>query len=258
MTQHTRFIPGEALGSVTHWQFPAMDILDAAAPAPLPQPTEAVEAVEAVEVVEAEPVTIVEDDVQALEALRQAAEEAGYARGLAAGLAQGVEQGRAQEAKAWQQRMEAYVQDQGQVAAQQLAQLVQSLESRLTDMQQQAAQEVLQLACDIARQVVRQEVHGNPHAVLPVVREALDMLAAEHQPTTVYLHPTDWAALETTLRSELGSSRVTWLADDSLAPGDCRVACAAASIDGSVERRWQRAIAALGLTSVWKDNHDSG
>jgi len=248
MTQHTRFIPGEALGSVTHWQFPAMDMLDAAAPAPLPQPAEVVE------VVETEPVTVVMDDMQPLEALRQAAEEAGYARGLAEGLVQGAEQGRALEAEAWQQRMEDYVQGQGQAAAQQLAQLVQKLEGCLSDMQQQAAQEVLQLACDIARQVVRQEVHGNPRAVLPVVREALDMLAAEHQPTTVYLHPTDWAALETTLRSELGSSRITWLADDSLAPGDCRVECAAASIDGSVERRWQRAIAALGLTSIWNEH----
>jgi len=248
MTQNSRFIPGEALGSVTHWQFPAMDMLDVTAPAP--------PSIKAVELVEAEPVTLVTDDIPALETLRQAAEAEGYARGLSEGLAQGVEQGRLLADQAWQQRMEDDLQNAGRAAARQLAQLVQRLEGCLSDIPQQAAQEVLQLACDIARQVVRQEIHSNPRAVLPVVREALDMLATEHQPTTVYLHPKDWAVLETTLRGELGDCRITWLTDAALAPGDCRVESAATVIDGSVERRWQRAIAALGLTSLWKERHD--
>ena len=68
---------------------------------------------------------------------------------------------------------------QGREAAERLAQVAQSLQDSLAGLQQAMAQEVLQLACDIARQVVRREVAGNPRAMLPVVREALGMLAAE-------------------------------------------------------------------------------
>ncbi|MFX8485600.1 FliH/SctL family protein, partial [Acinetobacter baumannii] len=40
-------------------------------------------------------------------------------------------------------------------------------------MQQQMAQDVLALACDIARQVVRQELSCNPQVLLPAVQEAV-------------------------------------------------------------------------------------
>src|SRR5690606_27695116 len=128
------------------------------------------------------------------QALVQQAREEGYAQGLA----EGQEQTRLQ----WQQRMDDYVAGQGREGAERLARLAQALEESFTGMQQGMAQEVLQLACDIARQVVRQEVAGNSLAVLPVVREALAMLVSEARPATVRLNPGDWAALEQPLREE--------------------------------------------------------
>jgi len=257
--QCTRFIPREAIGSVTQWQFAAIDAANAA-PTALPPPAAAapdtIETEAALPTVEETQFTtaVLED---ALEEARQAAEAAGYARGLAEGLAQGIEQGQNQAAEAWQQRMDDYVQGQGQEVAQQWAELTHNLQHSLAALQQTAAQQVLQLACDIARQVVRHEVTDNPRALLPVVREALEMLAAEHQPVTVQLHPDDWAALEPALRAECTARRIEWQPDSSLTAGDCRVSCAGAVVDARVERRWQRAIAALGLTSVWKGGHDA-
>ena len=131
----------------------------------------------------------------------------------------------------------------------------QSTQSQLGNLQLQQgmAQEVLQLACDIARQVVRQEVAGNSQAVLPVVREALGMLVSEARPATVRLNPGDWAALEQPLREEFPAGRIQWLADTAVEPGDCQVESGGMVVDGSLDKRWRRAIAALGLTAAWKD-----
>ena len=114
-----------------------------------------------------------------------------------------------------------------------------------------ASQQLLELACDIARQVVRQELRTNPQALMPVLREALDMLGAETKPATVRIHPDDWQQLEPHVRAALPNPRVQWLADASVQPGDCMVESQGAQVDGSLEKRWQRAVAALGLVSTW-------
>ena len=115
------------------------------------------------------------------------------------------------------------------------------------------ADSLMQLACDIARQVVRQELQANPRALLPVVREALDMLSAESKPVIVRLNPQDWDRLKDTLKAEFPQPKIEWLADASVQAGDCKIESAGAQVDGSLERRWQRAVAALGLVSTWYD-----
>lgn len=233
---YTRFIPSEEVGDVTRWHFGAVDGSEPVLPAtpaepdaPLPAPG----------IGEAEHLALLE----------QAREEA---------FARGAEEGRAQAGLEWQQRMDDYVAGQGREAADRLAQLAGALESGLNDMQQRMAQEVLELACDIARQVVRQEVSGNPQALLPVVREALGMLVGEARPVTVRLNPQDWEALEQPLREEFAATKVHWLADAAVLPGDCLVESAGTVVDGSLDKRWRRAIAALGLASAWQQDGGHG
>ena len=232
---YTRFIPGEELGDVTRWEFG--DVHDAGTLRPLMAPAPLLEP-------EPEPPAAYDEaEQQAL--LRQAHEE-GHARGLA--------EGQAQERLVARQQLDDYVAGQGREAAERLAQVAQSLQDSLAGLQQAMAQDVLQLACDIARQVVRREVLGNPQAMLPVVREALAMLAAESRPATVRLHPDDWAALEKPLREEFASPRIDWQADAAVQPGDCLVESAGMVIDGTLDKRWSRAIAALGLTTAWRED----
>lgn len=232
---YTRFIPREEVGDVTRWEFGDVHVADTLQPL-VAEP----------QVLEPEPVLpppgIAEAEHQEL--LQQARDEA-YARGLA--------EGQEQAGLQWQQRMDEYVAGQGQEAAQRLASLAQSLEESFSGMQQSMAQEVLQLACDIARQVVRQEVAGNPQAMLPVVREALGMLVSEGRPATVRLNPGDWAALEQPLREEFAAGRIQWLADAAVEPGDCLVESAGMAVDGTLDKRWRRAIAALGLAAAWRE-----
>lgn len=230
---YSRFIPSEEVGDVTQWKFGAVDGSDLVEPEPEP-------------VAELPP----EVDEAAQQALVQQACDDAYAEGFA--------QGQAQTALEWQQRMDDYVAGQGREAADRLAQLAGALESGLNDMQQRMAQEVLELACDIARQVVRQEVSGNPQALLPVVREALGMLVGEARPVTVRLNPQDWEALEQPLREEFAATKVHWLADAAVLPGDCLVESAGTVVDGSLDKRWRRAIAALGLASAWQQDGGHG
>ena len=231
-TRHyTRFIPGEEIAEAVQWRFGDVGLGE---PALLPMQSAEVEQQQ------------VEEAAQAAAAQAQQVHDAAFAEGL--------RQGQAQAAREWQQRLDDYVAGQGQQVAAQLASVANTFEESLGGLQQQMAESLMQLACDIARQVVRREVAGNPQAMLPVVREALGMLAAESRPATVRLHPDDWAALEKPLREEFASPRIEWQADAAVPPGDCLVESAGMQIDGTLDKRWRRAIAALGLTAAWRED----
>ena len=225
---YARFIPSEEVGDFTQWKFGAVDGSDLIEPESEPE----------VEI----PVEVDEAAQQAL--IQQACDDA-YAEGFA--------QGQAQTALEWQQRMDAYIAQQGREMAQRLQGVVQTLDANLIDMQQDMAQQLLELACDIARQVVRQELSVNPSALQPVVREAVGMLVTEGRPALVRLHPDDMEAMAQPLREEMDSPGVQWMADASVPPGGCLVESAGTVVDGSLDKRWQRAIAALGLQSPWED-----
>ena len=225
---YARFIPSEEVGDFTQWKFGAVDGSDLIEPESEPE----------VEI----PVEVDEAAQQAL--IQQACDDA-YAEGFA--------QGQAQTALEWQQRMDAYIAQQGREMAQRLQGVVQTLDANLIDMQQDMAQQLLELACDIARQVVRQELSVNPSALQPVVREAVGMLVTEGRPALVRLHPDDMEAMAQPLREEMDSPGVQWMADASVPPGGCLVESAGTVVDGSLDKRWQRAIAALGLQSPWDE-----
>ena len=189
---------------------------------------------------------------QELEQARQEAYDLGVEQGLAEGLEQGKQQGQAQATQEWQQRMDDYVQGQGKEAAVRLDAVVRELDADLQAMQGYLAQHVLELACSIARQVVRQELHINPKALEPVVREALDMLVTDGRPATVRLNPDDYAVVSEALRAEFADGSVQWVADAAVAAGGCMVELAGTVIDGHLEKRWQRAVATLGLELPWQ------
>ena len=233
---YSRFIPSEEVGNFTQWKFGAVDGSDPVEEEPEAEP----------EVEPAPP----EVDEAALQALAQQALDDAYAEGLA--------QGQAETALEWQRRMDDYIAHQGSEAAQRLRGVMQTLDASLNDMQQQMAQQLLELACDIARQVVRQELSVNPNVLQPVVREAVNMLVIEGRPATVRLNPTDLETVAPPLRAELGAPGVQWMADAAVAQGDCLVESAGTVVDASLGKRWQRAVAALGLQSPWDADDKEG
>ena len=241
---HSRFIPNEEIDerAVVQWRFGTVDASGLIPALPL-TPVETQE-VEIVDVAPQEPVP----DAAEIESLLQQARAQAHAEGLAQGLAQG----RAEATQEWQQRMDSYAAGAGRDAAQRLQALVARCDDSLQALEQNMAAEVLQLACDIARQVVRQELACKPEALLPVVREALDMLVTEGRAVTVRLNPADWEVLDAPLRAEHGAAgKLQWLADASVPAGDVRVDSGGAVIEAGLDSRWRRAVAALGLVSSW-------
>lgn len=230
---YSRFIPSEEVGDFTQWKFGAVDGSDPEDPQ--------------VDVGSAPEIPLEMDEVVQQALVQQACDDA---------FAEGYAQGQAQTALEWQRRMDDYIAQQGQDAALRLQAVFQGLDASLTDVQQQMAHQVLELACDIARQVVRQELSVNPNALGPVVREAVGMLVNDGRPTTVRLNPADMETIAPALREDMDVPAIQWVADAAVAPGGCLVESAGKVVDGSLEKRWQRAIAALGLQSLWVEEGD--
>lgn len=257
---YSRFIPREEIEAqahiITQWDFGLVGSAEGGgpvvAPVPIAQPVDNV-----VSPPEPEVVATVIEEAQHLALLEQTREQA-HAQGHAEGYAQGLAQGQAQADQAWQQRMDDHAAGPGREAANHFDRLAQDFENRLSELQQGMAKELLHLACDIARQVVRRELSNNPKALLPVVREALDMFVKEGRVATVRLHPDDWVHLEAPLREEFKNAKVQWQVDPGVAAGDCLVESAGNVVDARLEKRWQRAVAALGLVPVppWEESND--
>ncbi len=226
---YSRFIPSEEVGAVTQWKFGAVDGSDLIEPEPEP---------------EALPEPPVIDEAAQLALVQQACDDA---------YAQGFSQAQAETALEWQRRMDDYVAQQGHEMAQSLNAVTQSLEASLADVQQKMAQDLLALACDIAREVVRQELSCNAQALLPVVQEAVGMLLSEGRPAVVRMNPADMAVVQAPLASLAGGSTVQWLPDAAIAAGDCLVESGGTVVDATLAKRWERAVAALGLQSPWQE-----
>lgn len=275
LQHHGRFIPSEEIDAqmVRQWHFadvdrpqslggagvmsaiPSLPMLGDLLPPPKVQsaPPAQVDAVE--EGANADSAShLREEEVQALiEEARAEAREAGYQQGLEEGRSKGEQEGVEKTASEWLQKMDSYQAGEGRQVAERLQSILQIAQREVQGLQQQMAPDVLQLACDIARQVVRQELRSNPQALMPVVREAMDMLSAESKPVAARLNPEDWEQLKDALKAEFPQPKIEWLADPAILPGDCKLESAGAQVDGSLEKRWQRAVAALGLVSTWYD-----
>ncbi len=212
----SRFIPAEEIAAVTQWRFGALG-----------------EGGEFEDPAQGE--TSDED--------WRIAHEEGYAEGYDVGRLLGQREG--------QQKLDEYIRTQGRGIAQRLALLVESAQKGLDEASQEVARGVLEIACELARQVVRHELSINPNALLPVVREALTALRADSKNASVRLHPKDLEVLEEPLTQEFGNAGVTWVADPSMRPGNCLVEAAGATVDGTLQKRWSRAVAHLGLDVPW-------
>ena len=73
------------------------------------------------------------------------------------------------------------------------------------------------------------------------------MVLTDGKAATVRLHPQDIGMLQEPLQVMFAGSAMNLIADVSIQPGGCKVESAGAVIDGSLSKRWERAVSALGL-----------
>lgn len=172
------------------------------------------------------------------------------------GFADGYAQGHAQATLEGQRHTTEFIENQGQDAARHYLQLFESAHTQLDESQQVIAKGVLELACELARQVLRHELSSNPNALQPVIREALSVLATDCKAALVRLNPLDLDVLKDVLRQDFSGLSLTLLADANVARGGCLVEAAGTVVDGTMEKRWSRSVAKLGLESSWEVPHD--
>ncbi len=226
---HSTFIPGEEIGSVTDWNFGAVDQASLRFAAKLKA--------------QAQQESQVKD-----EAVRQAGFTEGYSQGYAQGHAQATLEG--------QRQITEYIATQGEQTAANMTQLFASAQTQLHESQQVMAKGVLELACELARQVLRHELSSNPNALQPVIREAMGMLSSDCKAAAVRMNPLDIEVFAEVLRQEFSNLSLSLLPDSNITRGGCLVESAGTVIDGTVEKRWHRAVASLGLESSWEAAHD--
>jgi len=218
----SRFIPGEEIDAVSQWSFGAVD---------------------------SDTLLLAAKARDAADALRRERDDVVRQEGFAEGLIQG----RARTMADADQRVRDHAQGQGRESAQRFARLIESAEQQLGASQQVMAEGVLELACALARQVLRQELSVNPNVLQPVIREALSVLAVDSKAAIVRLHPVDVEVLQETLEAEFSGMSLTVVADVSIKPGGCVIASAGTVVDGTLDTRWRRSVANLGLSSPWEE-----
>jgi flagellar assembly protein FliH len=222
---HSRFVPREEIDGVSAWQFSSMDDEE-------DSPSEA-----------AAPEVDPMDNSSVQEALDTAYRE-GYATGHEAG---------AQETHT---ALEAEIRKTTDEAAVRMGELLHTMTDQLLSSEQGIARQMLDLACELARQVIRQELKTNTRHLRAVIGEALEMMIDDGLPAAVHMNPDDLAAMKEALLETLGENAPEFIADPTISPGGCLVKSPSTTVDASIEKRWSRAMGNLGLEASWKTESD--
>lgn len=225
MRNYARFIPGEEIDAVEQWQFGSIDT--------------------AAQLLAAQ---IKAREVQEEEVQEESDRQQAYKDGFTAGL----EHGKLQAQADVQLQMQAFMSNQAQEAADKLVKLFESAQKELQASEQTMAQGVLALSCELARQMLRHELTVNTGVVMPVLTEAIGLLGNDFKTAVVKMNPVDIAALGEQIQADFAGLNVSLRADPDVLPGGCLLESAGTVVDGTVQKRWQRAVATLGLSSNWE------
>jgi len=158
--------------------------------------------------------------------IRDAAQAEGYAAGFASGRADAADAVAAE--------------------AKHLRSLAGSLDAARVALQEETAQALLALAAEIAQHLLRTELTINPAALLPAVRETMDLAGNGAHPQ-LFLNPGDVEFVRRHLADDLAVRDWRLAEDARIEPGGCRAANADGMVDATLAARWQRAAAALGV-----------
>jgi len=187
-----------------------------------------------------------EDGDAALLARRKAEEAAAAAR--AAELEQAREEGMRAGAAQVRQELGSVLERERE----DLRRAVAGLEALVRDLEQRLASDVLGMSLELARLVLRETLRVKPEALLAALREGMASLPSLSEQVALVLNPLD-AQLLRGLSDDDRLLPVPWkiVEDAQMTRGGFRLETSATEVDGSIETRWQRVIAALGRDDAW-------
>ena len=205
-----RFIPREELGSFASWQpheIGAERRKASATPAPPPAPTAA-------------------DWEARIAAARQAGYQEGYRDGLVA--------------------LEGFKESFAQQATSQVGALLEAFDEQFDQLDALMAQALRDSAVQLARQVLRSELHTRPEIVAQVAAEAVSAVMLSARQITVQVHPQDLPLVAEGAAEALAARGARLVASSQLARGGVLVHSDVGSVDARIAQRWAQAAAALG------------
>ena len=220
--QYARFIPREELSSFAAWS--PGDFGGPGAPThPLRRASD--------EPVKNGAADVAEQIAAQMRAARQAGYQDGYRDGLVA--------------------LEGFKQSFASQTTSQVGALLASFGDELSGLQQEMARALAITATQLAHRIVRSEIGLRPELIAHVAQEALDTLLLSAKHITLRVHPDDHALVAEGAAEVLKARGARLLADASMARGGCLVESDIGVIDASIDTRWRRAAAALGIDEPW-------
>ncbi len=124
---------------------------------------------------------------------------------------------------------------------------------RLEALEQQLAGRIAGVALELARQVVRNEIHQSPEVVIDVAEQAMSALLTSARQIVLRLHPEDFALSQGHLSEMLEARGARVVPDTNISRGGCLIESDIAVVDATVEARWARAAAAMGHQAPWNE-----
>lgn len=165
--------------------------------------------------------------------------EAGHREGHEAGYAAGESEGyRAGEARA-----NAELDAEKKALNKRFADIIARVQESEKSLENELTPVVRDLVLRLTQGLVAQNLQQSPEQIEQIVHQAIQLLPSQRQRTRVFLHPDDYSLLK--------SQDVHWLeqvnlhADDSLAPGGCRISTDHSLLDYTLDNRYQQQISAL-------------
>jgi flagellar assembly protein FliH len=223
--QYARFIPREELSSFAAWS--PGDLGGPGAPThPLRRASD-----EPTKSGAAGAADVAEQIAAQMRAARQSGYQDGYRDGLVA--------------------LEGFKQSFASQTTAQVGALMASFGDELAGLQQEMARTLAITATQLARRIVRSELGMRPDLIAQVAQEALDTLLLSAKHITLRVHPDDHALVAEGAAEVLKARGARLLADASMARGGCLVESDIGVIDASIDTRWRRAAAALGIDEPW-------
>lgn len=139
-----------------------------------------------------------------------------------------------------------------------LSQLAAAFTRETAELDQQLARHTLDLALEVARQMLRTALEVRPELVLPVIREAIQGMATPGGERFLHLHPEDARIAREHLDDLLDGTGWKIMEDAGIARGGCRTSTALGEVDATLDTRWRRIVATLGVDTGWLDAPTGG
>jgi flagellar assembly protein FliH len=131
--------------------------------------------------------------------------------------------------------------------AAEMARVLDALRGRFGELESDGAEQLLTLSLTIARQVMRREMEVDRAAVMPALHEAVHAVIDQQAHPRVHMNPQDLAHLHDSLDTDGLLKGCRFIADPAISRGGCRVETGHSDVDATIESRWNRVLAAVGI-----------